>query len=414
MDRLMQKTLPDNKDEKWRKTKLKDFKTQYFHPSIGKIISQTQQEEVCLLPELDSINISIINGYYQAETEWNVHQNGIITGNLLTALNKYPELTDGYFNRLTAKHNKTFLDLNMSVFQGGLFLYIPENVIVNIQISQKLDAKIDALINTRNLIIAGKNSQVNIIQCDDSNVHRSHFATFISEVFVEKNAQVNWYKFQNINNNSALISDAYFYLEENAKLYTNYFELNGKLLRNEQFVDIAGTNAQADLLGLYLTDKTQQSDNVILISHTSEGSYSNQQFKGIIDDSGKAYFNGQILVKKDAQKTQAYQKNDNILLTDKARVSSQPFLEIYADDVSCSHGSTTGQIDEEALFYIRQRGIALRDAQLLQLYAFAGEIIDTIKIPELLEPAKDLIKKRLNGELDACEDCILQCADKTK
>jgi Fe-S cluster assembly protein SufD len=189
-------------------------------------------------------------------------------------------------------------------------------------------------------------------------------------------------------------------------------ELNGKLLRNEQFADIVGSQAKVDLLGLYLVDKQQQTDNVIFVSHSAPGSYSNQKFKGILDDTARVFFNGQILVKQQAQQTNAFQKNDNILLTDKARISSQPFLEIYADDVSCSHGSTTGQIDEEALFYIRQRGISKRDAQLLQLYAFVGEIIDVIKIPELIEPTKDLIKKRLNGELETCEDCILQCAEK--
>jgi Fe-S cluster assembly protein SufD len=338
--------------------------------------------------------------------------NGVIIGSLQTALHQHPDLVKEYFGKQTRKHTNPLVDLNTSVFSDGLFLFVPKGVSFDLQITQKLDAKIDAVINTRNLIIAETGSKVNIVQCDDSNSFRSHFATFISEVFVHDKAELNWYKIQNINNLSALFSHSFYEVEENGKLYTNFFELNGKLLRNEQYADITGKNVQVDLLGLYLLDKTQQADNVILISHSAEKSYSNQKFKGIIDDSGKAFFNGQILVQKDAQQTQAYQKNDNILLTDKTRVSSQPFLEIYADDVSCSHGSTTGQIDEDALFYIRQRGINKRDAQLLQLYAFAGEIIDTIKIEELIEPIKDLIKKRLNGELDVCEDCILQCYTK--
>ncbi len=409
-----QKGFPSLKDEKWRKTKLKAFLNQYFHPVIGELVSKQDYTGECLVPDLKTYNISIINGLFKSDKDLEVLPNGIIIGSIKAAANQYPELVEAYFDRLTHKQDNPLNDLNTALFTDGLFVYVPKNIKdFKLQITHKLDAKVDALINVRNLIIVEPNSQLDIIQCDDSNVHRSHFTTFVSEVFVKEHANVNWYKYQNINNVSALFSNAFYEVAESGQVYTNTFELNGKLLRNEQFADITGRDVKVDLYGLYLVDKKQQSDNVIFISHSAEGSYSNQKFKGILDDSGKGFFNGQILVKKDAQQTNAYQKNDNILLTDKARISSQPFLEIYADDVSCSHGSTTGQIDEEALFYIRQRGIAKRDAQLLQLYAFAGEIIDAITIPGLIEPTKDLIKKRLNGELDACEDCILQCAVKS-
>jgi len=412
-ERFIHKGFPTPKDEKWRKTKLKDLLNRYFHPTIGSLVKQNDNIDYCLVPKLDTLNVSIVNGHYRANKDLETFSNGVIIGSLTTALQKYPDLIASYFNRLMAEQNHPFNDLNTALFTDGLFVFVPENVKdVKIQLTHKLDTPVDALVNVRNLIIAKSGSNLTIIQCDDSNTHRSHFATFMSEVFVEESAQVNWYKYQNINNSSALFSNSYYQVAEKGQLYTNFFELNGQLLRNEQWVDITGKEVEINLYGLYLTDKKQQADNVIFVSHSSEGSYSNQKFKGILDDSGKAFFNGQILVKKDAQQTNAYQKNDNILLTDKARVSSQPFLEIYADDVSCSHGSTTGQIDEEALFYIRQRGIAKRDAQLLQLYAFAGEIIDAIKEPALIEPTKDLVKKRLNGELDACEDCILQCAVK--
>jgi len=406
-----QKGFPTVKDEKWRKTKLRDFLNRYYHPVMGELISQKSYSDICLVPDLNTFNVSLVNGFYTGEKDLEVLSNGVIVGSLKAAAKSYPELVKTYFDRLAGTQDHPMTILNTALFTDGLFVYVPKNVKnFKLQINQKLDAKVDALINVRNLIIAEANSEIDIIQCDDSNRHRSHFTTFVSEVFAKEDAQVNWYKYQNINNVSALFSNLYVEADKNAEVYTNTFELNGKLLRNEQFADITGRDVKVDLYGLYLTDKTQQSDNVIFISHSSEGSYSNQKFKGILDDSAKGFFNGQILVKKDAQQTNAYQKNDNILLTDKARVSSQPFLEIYADDVSCSHGSTTGQIDEEALFYIRQRGIGKRDAQLLQLYAFAGEIIDAIKLNALIDPTKDLIKKRLNGELEVCEECILQCA----
>jgi len=409
-----EKGFPTLKDEKWRKTNLSRFVDSYYHPVLNTLIKENIFEDACIVPDLKTKNIYLVNGHYVGKS-LEILENGVILGSLKEAFIKYPDLVKKYFHQLIKNSTNPIDYLNTALFTDGFFLYIPEGIEdFNLQISQKLDAPIDALVNTRNLIILEKDAKINIIQCDDSNEHRSHFATFDSEVFVDKNAELNWYKYQNINNLSALFSNSFSQVAENARFYTNFFELNGKLLRNEQFSDIIGKEVEVDHYGLYLVDKTQQFDNVIYIAHSSEGSYSNQKFKGILDDNGKGFFNGQILVKKDAQQTNAYQKNDNILLTDKAKISSQPFLEIYADDVSCSHGSTTGQLDNEALFYIMQRGISKRDAQLLQLYAFAGELIEAIKLPELIEPTKDLIKKRLNGELDVCESCILQCAVPTE
>ncbi len=408
--KFKEKGFPTSKDEKWRKTNLNRFMDNYYHPVANTVVKKNNLNEPCIVPHFQTKNISLVNGHYTGE-QLEVLDNGIILGSLQAAARKHPRLVEKYFNRLLSKSNNPTDYLNTAMFTDGFFLFVPENTKnFNLQITQKLDTPVDALINTRNLIILEKGANINIIQCDDSNEHRSHFATFNSEIFIRKNAELNWYKYQNINNVSALFSNSFSEVEEKAKFFTNFYQLNGKLLRNEQFADIIGKDVAVDHYGLYLADKTQQFDNVIFISHSSEGSYSNQKFKGILDDSAKGFFNGQILVKKEAQQTNAYQKNDNILLTDKAKISSQPFLEIYADDVSCSHGSTTGQLDNEALFYIRQRGISKRDARLLQLYAFTGELIEAIKIPELIEPTKDLIKKRLNGELDVCEKCILQCA----
>jgi Fe-S cluster assembly protein SufD len=412
MKKFIKNGFPTQKDEKWRKTKLKDFTAQYFHTGMSKLFNPKLSWDACIVPK-SNIQVLLINGIFASESAVNHYDNGIIVGSLRVAMQHYPDLIEKYFNQLISKKENNINNLNTALFIDGLFVYIPKNIkSFKLQLTNRFDAKIDTLINMRNLIIVEENAQFDLIQCDDSNQHKSHFTTVNTEVFVGDNAEMNWYKYQNINNVSAIISQHYYQVESNARLYTNFMELNGKLLRNEQFADIVGSHAKVDLLGLYLVDKQQQTDNVIFVSHSAAGSYSNQKFKGILDDTARGFFNGQILVKQQAQQTNAFQKNNNILLTDKARISSQPFLEIYADDVSCSHGSTTGQIDEEALFYIRQRGISKRDAQLLQLYAFVGEIIDAIKIPELIEPTKDLIKKRLNGELETCEDCILQCAEK--
>jgi Fe-S cluster assembly protein SufD len=202
----------------------------------------------------------------------------------------------------------------------------------------------------------------------------------------------------------------FFNLERDARLTTNAITLNGGLIRNEHYVKLNGENCEANVMGVYLVDKTQHVDNQVFIDHAYPNCYSNELFKGILDDSARAVFNGHILVRRDAQKTNAFQNNKNILLTDKAVVNTQPFLEIYADDVKCSHGATVGQLDETAMFYLRSRGISIENARLLLMYAFAAEVINHIKIEPLKIRIDDMVKKRLRGELSICEQCVLHCS----
>jgi Fe-S cluster assembly protein SufD len=190
---------------------------------------------------------------------------------------------------------------------------------------------------------------------------------------------------------------------------TNSISLNGGLIRNYNHVKLNGRFAEADILGVYLMDKEQHIDNQVYVHHASPDCQSNELFKGILDDEASSVFNGHILVDRDAQRTNAFQNNRNILLTDRASANSKPFLEIYADDVKCSHGATVGQLDTEGLFYIRSRGICEASARLLMMYAFAAEIINKIKIEPLRDRIDDMVKRRLRGELSICERCVLHC-----
>jgi Fe-S cluster assembly protein SufD len=175
-----------------------------------------------------------------------------------------------------------------------------------------------------------------------------------------------------------------------------------------------GENAAANIYGVYLMDRNQHIDNQVLIDHAVPRCQSNELFKGILDDHASGVFNGHVLVRKDAQQTNAYQTNKNILLTDKASIDSKPFLEIYADDVKCSHGATVGQLDNDAMFYIRSRGISESNARILLMYAFAAEVVNKITIPELRQRIDDMVKKRLRGELSYCDQCVLHCSTQEK
>jgi Fe-S cluster assembly protein SufD len=218
------------------------------------------------------------------------------------------------------------------------------------------------------------------------------------------------YKLQNINNNSTLVSNVAFHLEAEATLESHFVQLNGGLMRNNTSLNFNGPGGNAAIFGIYLLDRKQHADHHVYVDHAYPNCTSNELFKGILDEHARGVFNGHVLVRSGASGTDARQGNKNILLTDTARINSKPFLEIYNDDVKCSHGSTTGQLDAESMFYLRQRGIGEESARMLLMFAFADEVVSKIAIPQLRQRIEDMVKKRLQGELQICEHCVLHCS----
>ena len=215
---------------------------------------------------------------------------------------------------------------------------------------------------------------------------------------------------QNLNDVTSLLNSTYIYQERNSRSKVNVMTLNGGKIRNELHVNLNGEGAEADLNGIYLMDKNQHVDNQVYVRHSVPNCYSSELFKGVLDNKATGVFKGYIYVARDAQQTNAFQRNNNILMTADAQIDTMPFLEIYADDVKCSHGATVGQLDEDALFYLMQRGISRDDARLLLMYAFASEVTSKIEIEPLRISLEDMIKKRLRGELSICEQCVLHCS----
>jgi Fe-S cluster assembly protein SufD len=240
------------------------------------------------------------------------------------------------------------------------------------------------------------------------------FINSVSEIYIGKDSTLDHYKLQNKDEHSTLINSLYIYQEEGSCLSSNAISLNGGIIRNNTEVKLSGENSSASIYGVYLMDKNQHIDNQVFVDHSAPRCQSSELFKGILDDHASGVFNGHVIVRKDAQQTNAYQTNKNILLTDKATVDTKPFLEIYADDVKCSHGATVGQLDADAMFYIRSRGISESNAQILLMYAFAAEVVNKISIPELRQRIDDMVKKRLRGELSYCDQCVLHCSSQEK
>lgn len=415
-----QQGFPDIKVENWRHTDLKktldaDYHY-YFEPSFRQGINLDKIFQ-CDIPHLQTDMISLLNGWYISENgSIKVEKNGVIVGSMAAARDKFPNIVDEHYGKIAFDKKSGFVALNNAFASDGVFIYVPDNVQVDIplQMVNIIHHDKQLMVQSHNLVILGKNARLQLVQCDDSVDHQQSLINTVTEVFVGENAWLDHYKLQNKNDVSTLINTMFFKQERDSYLSTNSITLNGGLIRNENHVLLNGENCQANVMGVYLMDKTQRVDNQVYVDHAYPNCLSNELFKGILDDSAHAVFNGHILVRRDAQKTNAYQNNKNILLTDKAMVNAKPFLEIYADDVKCSHGATIGQLDQNALFYLKSRGIGDDNARMLLMYAFAAEVINNIRIEPLKIRIDDMIKKRLRGELSICEQCVLHCSTMEK
>ena len=229
------------------------------------------------------------------------------------------------------------------------------------------------------------------------------------DIVVKENAFLEMYRIQNLEETTGLKTHIHIHQERDSRVHFVVISFNAGLLNNNIVVDIDGEGCETNVYGLYLVDKKQRMENYLKINHNVPHCTSDTRFKGIVDDEATAVFNGHVYVAPGAQKTDAQQNNANIILTSTAKIDTKPFLEIYADDVKCSHGTSTGQLDQEAMFYMRQRGISKANARMLLMYAFAAEISNHIKIESLRDTIEDMIKRRLRGELSSCDRCVLHC-----
>jgi Fe-S cluster assembly protein SufD len=418
-DDFLELDFPTTKMESWRNTDMKKILNRDYHICFEPEMEEIDFDKVfrCEVPDLDTHIISLYNGWYIYRDHPMLKlPNGTLIGSFARALKEYPELVLKHFNKHAKSKLNGFNALNTAYAQDGIFIYVPDNAEAykTIQMVNILNKEDNLFVQNRNLVILGKNSKLTLVHCDDSHNHKSSLSNSVTEFYLNEGANLNHYKLQNLNDDTSLINSSFFHQEKDSNLATFAISLNGGLIRNDIHVKLNGENSHADVFGLYLTDKDQHVDNQVYIDHAVPNCTSNELFKGILDDHATAVFNGHILVRRDAQHTNAFQTNRNILLTDKATVHTKPFLEIYADDVKCSHGATVGQIDDNALFYIKSRGISEYNAKLLLMYAFAADVINKITITPLKERIDDLVKKRLRGELAICDQCVLHCKNQEK
>ena len=416
MDHFSKIGIPDRKSELYKYTSIqKIFEPNYsmlFKPS--NVDFKVEDIFSCDVPNLSTNLEIILNGFYLNEaSRLRKLDNGIIIGSLAEAQQKYPDLVKKHFNKNTGGVSDGLVSLNTAFALDGLFIYVPKGQTLDnaLQVVNLPMTGIDTLLHYRNLFILEDNASAEIIVCDHTLSPFRFLTNSVTEIYAGPGAKFNYSRIQNEHLNSNLITNLFIHQEKDSAVKSNTITLHGGIIRNNTHVLLNAEGCDSQVYGLSLADRSQHIDNYVNIDHAKPNCTSTQLFKGILDEQATGAFNGRILVRPDAQKTLAYQTNNNILMSDEAKMNSKPQLEIYADDVRCSHGATTGQLDEDALFYMQSRGIPRHEARLLMLYAFAHEVIDKIEVVPLKDRINDLVNKRLRGELSRCNNCSMACGD---
>lgn len=362
----------------------------------------------CDVPNLSTHLYFLINDrYYDRFKPTETLPEGVFAGSLQVFSEKHPDIFAAHYARIADYADNGVVAFNTMFAQDGFVIYVPKNVTVEkpLQLINILRGGVDLSVNRRILIIAEEQAQVKLLVCDHA-VDDVHFVvTQVTEVFAGDSAQVDVYELEENSDKVTRLNNLFSEQMDHSNVQTSSITLHNGYTRNNYRFRLLGQYAEAHAGGLAICDKEQHIDNFAFLDHAVPNCMSNELFKTVLNDKATGVFCGKILVEKDAQKTMAYQTNRNLLASDTAQMFSKPQLEIYADDVKCSHGLTTGQLDEEALFYLRARGIDKEEARLLLMVAFTRDVVDMIRIESLQERLTSLIDKRFRGELMRCGGC---------
>lgn len=412
LDKFRLVGIPSKKNEDYKYTDLRPVFQNDFAVVPRYVEQSVDLHEIfkCDVPQLNSHIILLINGwYYGRNRRMGEFPEGVICSSLQHAANEHPEIVEKYYNKYAANSNDPMVNLNTAMAKDGLFFYVPDNVTIEapVQVINIMYSKENTYAVQRNMFVLGKNSEARIVFCDHTLNENYYILNNLSECHMAPDSRFGFYSVQNQHNGAVNITGLFADVEKNALLDTNTVTLNGGVVRNNIKVQLSGEHAHANVNGLTLADEKQHVDNFVNIDHTVPNCTSSQLFKNILDDHSKGVFSGQIHVFRDAQKTEAFQQNNNVLLSETAEMNTKPRLIIDADDVRCSHGATVGRIDEDALFYLRTRGIGEKEARLMIMFAFADQVLSQVGVPVLRERLEELVERRLRGELGPCQHCTL-------
>ena len=397
------KGFPTKKEESWKYTSLNSILKNDFtvFPKTENSIEFAEVKKY-FIHEIDTYKVVFIDGIFSSFLSSTTHD-GVDVCLMSSALNKpkYKMIIDTYFNKIASK-DESLTSLNTAFANEGAYINIPKNKVVEKPIEIMYFStgnETSLLVQPRNLVIVGENAHVQIIERHQSLTENPVLTNSVTEIFALKRAIVDYYKIQNDNLEANLIDNTYVSQKQESHVSVHTFSFGGNLTRNNLNFYHFGERLTSTLNGITIIGDKQHVDHYTLVNHASPNCESFQDYKGIFSDRSTGVFNGKVYVEKEAQKTNAFQKSNNILLSDKATINAKPQLEIFADDVKCSHGCTVGQLDETALFYMQQRGIPKKEAKALLMYAFSNAVIENIKIPEIKKRITKIIAMKLGVKM---------------
>jgi Fe-S cluster assembly protein SufD len=394
---LTDKGFPHVKLEDWRYTNLKPALTRPWNVTTPELQVGKDELERFLIPGLDTLRMVFVNGIFNVELS-SLHgvPDGIVVTTHSEALKSNRAIVETHLGKYIQPQFNGLVAANTALARNGLFVYVPKGIVLDRPIHFiSLAGGSNPFIQLRNLVVAEESAEFTVIETTASLDSGESFSNVVTEISAAPNAKVNHCKLQLENENAVQTNVTQIHQQQDSLCNSFTITIGGGLVRNDLNFTLGAENCESHLYGLYITDGKQHFDNHTFVDHAMPHCFSNEFYKGIMMDQSTAVFNGKILVRPDAQKTNAYQSNKNVLLSEEAKINTKPQLEIFADDVKCSHGATTGQLDEEALFYMRSRGIDAQSAKALLTYAFAADVLDHVTI----EPLKEYLEAAVHGKL---------------
>jgi Fe-S cluster assembly protein SufD len=391
--------FPTKKLEAWKYTSLNNVLKNDFSIFLNKENAiEFADVKKYFIHDIDTYKIVFIDGKYSSFLSETTHD-AIDVCLMSSALSKpkYKPVIENYFNKVAKQDNLT--SLNTAFASEGAYIHIPKNVEVEkpIQVIHfTTGSEAATMTQPRNLIVVDENAHVQIIERHQSLTSNAVLSNVVTEIFSARHSTVDVYKIQNDNLNASLVDNTYIDQKSNSVVSVHTFSFGGKVTRNNLNFYQNGEHIDSILKGITILEGKQHVDHHTLVHHIEPNCESHQDYKGIFDERSTGVFNGKVIVNKEAQKTNAYQKNNNVLVSDRATINAKPQLEIFADDVKCSHGCTIGQLDDDALFYMQQRGIPKKEGKALLMFAFANTVLESVKIPEVKQRITKLIADKLN------------------
>ena len=404
--RFQSNGFPSRKVERYKYTEMQAL----FAPDYGLNLNRLEipvnpyDAFRCDVPNLSTMLYFVINDAFYAKA---LPKGNMPDGVVVGSLSEFASTE--YYNRLAAKDDDAVTHLNTMLTQDGLYVFVPKGVVLEraVQVINILRSDVDLMVNRRVLIILEEGAEAKFLFCDHAMDDRRFLTTQVIEAYVGRNAKLDLYCLEETHAKNVRVSNVYIEQQADSRVNHNVITLHNGVTRNKLNLDLSGEGAECSCNGCVIADKQQHVDNNTLITHHVPRCTSKELYKYVLNDEATCAFAGRVYVAKDAQKTVSQMTNQNLCATKQARMYTQPMLEIYADDVKCAHGSTVGQLNDAAMFYMQQRGISRKEAQLLLQFAFINEVIDRMELEPLRDRLHYLVEKRFRGELNKCEGCKL-------